>query len=136
MITPSTIKPQVASWRAVEALRAGVPNRDAVQALGCSHPLVEQRFRSMLADTDLGFSRGEATQGVLVAGDFGSGKSHLLEYFQHIALEHNFVCSKVVVSKETPLYPTFPIWLKSPKVIRSPFLIRCLFLHRWPSRWL
>ena len=33
-------------------------------------------------------------------------------------------------------YPTFPIWLKSPKVIRSFFLIRCLFLHRWPSRWL
>ena len=32
--------------------------------------------------------------------------------------------------------PTFPIWLKSPKVIRSFFLIRCLFLHRWPSRWL
>ena len=30
--------------------------------------------------------------------------------------------------------PTFPIWLKNPKVIRSFFLIRCLFLHRWPSR--
>ena len=32
--------------------------------------------------------------------------------------------------------PTFPRWLKNPKVIRSFFLIRCLFLHRWPSRWL
>ena len=102
MITPSSVKPQIASWRAVEALRAGVPNSDAVQALGCSHPLVEERFRSMLAEIDLGFSRGAGTQGLLVAGDFGSGKSHLLEYFQHIALENNFVCSKVVVSKETP----------------------------------
>ncbi len=104
MITPSSAKPQIASWRAVEALRAGVPNSDAVQALGCSHPVVEERFRSMLAEIDLGFPRGEGAQGVLLAGDFGSGKSHLLEYLQHIALENNFVCSKVVVSKETPLY--------------------------------
>ena len=41
---------------------------------------------------------------MLVAGGFGSGKSHLLEYFKHIALEENFVCSKIVISKETPLY--------------------------------
>jgi hypothetical protein len=39
-----------------------------------------------------------------MAGDFGSGKSHLLEYLQHIALENNFICSKVVVGKQTPLY--------------------------------
>ena len=69
MITASSVKPEIASWRAVEALRAGVPNCDAVQALGCSHPLVEERFRSMLAEIDLGFSRGKGTQGVLVAGD-------------------------------------------------------------------
>ena len=41
MNTPISVKPEIASWRAVEALRAGVPNCDAVQALGCSHPLVE-----------------------------------------------------------------------------------------------
>src|SRR5262249_26123948 len=34
----------------------------------------------------------------------GSGKSHLLEYLQHRALSANFVCSRVVISKETPLY--------------------------------
>ena len=34
----------------------------------------------------------------------GEGKSHLLEYLQHIAIEENFVCSKVVISKETPLH--------------------------------
>ena len=38
-----------------------------------------------------------------------------------------------IISHES-IYPTFPIWLKNPKVIRSFFLIRCLFLHRWPSR--
>jgi hypothetical protein len=42
--------------------------------------------------------------GVLFGGDFGTGKSHLLEYLQHLALEAGFVASKVVISKETPLH--------------------------------
>ena len=50
------------------------------------------------------FLRGKQSLGTLIAGDFGSGKSHLLEYFKHIALAENFVCSKIVISKETPLY--------------------------------
>jgi hypothetical protein len=28
----------------------------------------------------------------------------LLEYLQHIALRDNFICSKIVISKETPLF--------------------------------
>ena len=95
---------EVQSWRAIEALRAGVPNRDAVQGLGSSQSGIEDRFRKQLAAVQEGFSQGTAAEGTLIAGDFGSGKSHLLEYLQHIALENNFVCSKVVVSKETPLY--------------------------------
>jgi hypothetical protein len=95
---------QVQSWRAIEALRAGVPNRDAVRALGSSQPVIEDRFRTQLTAVKDGFSQGIATSGTLIAGDFGSGKSHLLEYLQHIALENNFVCSKVVISKETPLH--------------------------------
>jgi hypothetical protein len=101
---------QVASWRAIEALRSGVPNRDAVQALGNSQSHIEQRFRSMLADVEKGFSEGNSPEGILIAGDFGAGKSHLLEYLQHVALEHNFVCSKVVVSKETPLYDASKVY--------------------------
>ena len=120
MITLTTVSPQISSWRAVEALRAGVPNNDVVMALGCSHPLVEERFRSMPAETDLGFYRGEGTQGVLLAGDFGAGKSHLLEYFQHIALENNFVCSKVVVSKETPLYIPSKVYAAAVQAAKVP----------------
>ena len=95
---------QVQSWRAIEALRAGVPNRDAVRELGSSQSVIEDRFRKQLAAVKDGFSSGTPVAGTLVAGDFGSGKSHLLEYLQHIALENNFVCSKVVIGKETPLY--------------------------------
>jgi energy-coupling factor transporter ATP-binding protein EcfA2 len=95
---------QVQSWRAIEALRAGVPNRDAVQALGSSQFGIEELFRRQLAALRDGFSQEAKAEGTLIAGDFGSGKSHLLEYLQHIALANNFVCSKVVISKETPLY--------------------------------
>ena len=95
---------RVANWRAIEALRAGVPNRDAVRALGSSQPAVEDRFQETLTAVRQGFETGQGAEGVFFAGDFGSGKSHLLEYLQHVALENGFVCSKVVISRETPLY--------------------------------
>jgi hypothetical protein len=41
---------------------------------------------------------------MLVQGSFGAGKSHLLEFLLQTALRENFVCSKVVISKETPFY--------------------------------
>ena len=47
---------------------------------------------------------------------------------------HGSGCGQRHVAQHLRSYPTFPIWLKNPKVIRSFFLIRCLFLHRWPSR--
>lgn len=95
---------QVKHRRAIEALRSGVPNRDAVLALGCTQPEIEKKFRQQLQDAKQGLVDGSKTYGMLVGGDFGTGKSHLLEYLQHLALEQNFICSKVVISKETPLY--------------------------------
>ena len=84
--------------RAIEALRAGVPNRDAVLALGSTQPEIERKFREQLQ------SVGTQPQGMLVQGSFGAGKSHLLEFLLQTALRENFVCSKVVISKETPFY--------------------------------
>ncbi len=95
---------QIKHRRAIEALRSGVPNRDAVLALGCTQPEIEKKFRQQLQNVKQGVADASMTHGMLVAGDFGTGKSHLLEYLMHLALEENFVCSKVVISKETPLY--------------------------------
>ncbi|HEY3080266.1 MAG TPA: BREX system ATP-binding domain-containing protein [Chloroflexota bacterium] len=95
---------RVQQRRAIEALRAGVPNRDAVRALGSAQPHIEERFVKLLQDARDGVANGVQAPGWLIAGDFGSGKSHLLEYLQHVALEENFVASKLVVSKETPLH--------------------------------
>ena len=98
-----TINEKVVNRRAIEALRAGVPNQDAVRVLGSSQPLLEKRFIERLKSAQQSFAENKQSQGILLAGDFGTGKSHLLEHFKSIALNANFVCSKIVISKETPL---------------------------------
>lgn len=94
----------VSDRRALEALRNGVPNRDAVRVLGCNQPEAEERFTALLGMLADASAADTQVAGMLVSGGFGSGKSHLLEYFEHLALSENCVTSRVVVSKETPLY--------------------------------
>ncbi|MCC7107447.1 MAG: DUF2791 family P-loop domain-containing protein [Chloroflexi bacterium] len=90
--------------RAIEALRCGVPNRDAVQALGSTQPRIEERFRQQLDRAIDDIPQGRQTPGLLIAGEFGTGKSHLLQHLQHIAHEQRFVSSRIVISKATPLF--------------------------------
>ncbi len=90
---------RLAHRTAFEALRAGVPNRAAVRLLGSVEDALEDRFESGLtaAWTD------QPAPGLLFAGGFGTGKSHLLGFLRELALQQNFVVSTVSVSKETPL---------------------------------
>ena len=90
--------------RALEALRNGVPNREAVQLLGCTQPQAEKQFQELLSRASDPDTPPAGALGTLVSGDFGTGKSHLLAHFEHQALSQGFVCSKVAISKETPLY--------------------------------
>ena len=89
---------------ALEALRNGVPNREAVRILGCNQPEAEARFDDMLTKSSDADNPPTNSLGMLVSGDFGTGKSHLLTHLEHVALSRGFVCSKVAISKETPLY--------------------------------
>ncbi len=90
--------------RAVEALRAGVPNRDAVRVLGFADDTMardfDDRLDSLVHDRELSWQ----PEGLLLAAEFGGGKSHALEYLRHRALERNIAVSKVVISKETQLF--------------------------------
>lgn len=86
--------------RAVESLRSGVPSVHAVRALGCAQDVIERRFQQKLQTLA---SDGEPS-GILAAGGFGSGKSHLLAHLQALALTQRFVVSRVSISKETPLF--------------------------------
>lgn len=105
---------QVARRRAVEALRSGVPSWDAVALLGSGQPEAEDSFTALLERTGTrdggwagGFGSertGHGPRGLLLGGEFGGGKSHLLTHFAHLAMTAGFVVSAVVISKETPLH--------------------------------
>ncbi|HKG25099.1 MAG TPA: BREX system ATP-binding domain-containing protein, partial [Thermomicrobiales bacterium] len=109
-MTGSALDSQVQARRAIEALRAGVPNRDAVLALGSSHAQIEEQFGGLLAEAKEQPTVPRNPAGFLIAGNFGTGKSHELEYLQQIALREGFVASKVVISKETPLYDPVKVY--------------------------
>lgn len=105
--------------RALEALRAGVPNRDAVAVLGSMQQGVEDRF-SQLINT-LQTAPGERPAGgMLIGGGFGSGKSHMLEHLSHVALSEGFVVSKVVISKETPLHDPAKVYRAAIDSAKAP----------------
>lgn len=101
---------QVSSRRAIEALRAGVPNRDAVSALGCSAQEVQSVFETRLEELRGSVAHDRQPRGMLVAADFGGGKSHVLEYLSHKARRENFAVSKVVISKETQLFDPLKVF--------------------------
>lgn len=91
--------PGVAGRRAIEALRSGVPSRDAVAAMGSGQSAIEDRFaalREAAADGN--------PAGLLLGGGFGAGKSHLLEHLARLGIDAGFTVSRVVISKETPLH--------------------------------
>ncbi len=108
------------SRRALEALRAGVPNRDAVSALGSLQTAVEDRFTELLDTVRSRGERAEPPGGMLIGGGFGSGKSHVLEHLAHRALDAGFVVSKVVISKETALHDPVKVFRAAIEDARVP----------------
>ena len=105
--------------RALEALRAGVPNRDAVTVLGSMQTGVEDRFSELLGRI-AAVPDGPAPGGMLIGGGFGSGKSHVLEHLSHLALSRGLVVSKVVISKETPLYDPAKVYRAAIEAAKVP----------------
>ena len=112
----------ISAQRALEALRNGVPNSDAVRALGCMQPDVVERFRQQL-DRLAGDGTTEATpcvSGTMLHGDFGTGKSHTLSCLEQEAMRRNFVVSRIVISKETPLHDPAKMFLAAVREARLP----------------
>lgn len=96
------IESTVHDRRAIEALRAGVPNGDAVRALGSDQAEIITEFEAKLANA--AEVRAQDPTGFVLSGSFGSGKSHLVEELHQLALSRNYVSSKIAISKETPLH--------------------------------
>lgn len=106
--------------RAIEALRNGVPNGSAVSMLGCAQARAESRFDELLSAAGERDNPPSSGLGMLVSGDFGAGKSHLLTYLEQRALAQGFACSKVVISKETPLYDLSKVFSSAMDSSRIP----------------
>jgi hypothetical protein len=122
-VTPPSVPPEsVTARRAVEALRAGVPSRDAVRALGTPQRDIEDAVAAVLARVSWPTSHPRRSQqrGVLLGGGFGSGKSHLLEHLAHLAGDSNWIVSRVAISKETPLYDPGKVLRASVEGARAP----------------
>jgi BREX system ATP-binding protein BrxC/D len=99
-----TNRPPIEARGAIEALRAGVPNRAAIRQLGEKDGGLVNSFLDSLSGCTKLLQQGRQAEGTLVWGGFGAGKSHLLGFMRELALERNFVVSLVPVSKETPMF--------------------------------
>jgi hypothetical protein len=91
---------------AIEALRAGVPNRSAIRFLGTNEDELRNAFLERMSACRSGLSEDRQPEGLILAGGFGAGKSHMLGYMRELALQEDFVVSLVPISKETPLFDT------------------------------
>jgi P-loop Domain of unknown function (DUF2791) len=94
----------VSARSAIEALRAGVPNRAAIRLLEPDESALRQNFLEQLRLCDPALHDDEQPEGIVIAGAFGAGKSHQLGYFAILAQQENFIVSLVPISKETPLF--------------------------------
>ncbi|MBI5016774.1 MAG: DUF2791 family P-loop domain-containing protein [Deltaproteobacteria bacterium] len=90
------IQDVVLARNAIEALRSGVPSRHAVAQLGTTQFDIKDRFESARDAV----AAGLGTEPLVLAANFGAGKSHLLEYFQALAERANFVTAYLVISPE------------------------------------
>lgn len=102
--------------QAVEALRNGVPTPSAVLALARRSDKVQGAFEDLLD----ALQREGRAPGVLMAGGFGTGKSHTLQHFEHLAIKEGFAVSRVVVSKETPLFDADKVFVAAARTGRLP----------------
>ncbi|MGH7915943.1 MAG: BREX system ATP-binding domain-containing protein [Candidatus Binataceae bacterium] len=109
--------------QAIEALRAGVPNRAAIRLLGTAENEIRERFLENLEFCQRRLKDGgEPASGQVIAGGFGAGKSHLLGYLQEVALNQNFIVSRVVISKETPLFDLSKLYVSAIRSATVPHL--------------
>jgi hypothetical protein len=106
--------------RALEALRAGVPSRSLVERLGTDQGLISSRFDQLICDLKVSGASGDALTGFFIRGRFGSGKSHLVKYFEKRALEAGLACSTIAISKEVRLSDRHDLFKAAANNLRLP----------------
>lgn len=94
-------RPKTPGLQVLEALRLGV-----VPAVDPTQLTVGRELEFSLIDQDFGEVAEQGSARVFL-GDYGTGKTHLLEWIEHQARRRNFLCSRVVLDEEevSPSHP-------------------------------
>lgn len=96
------------SRRVIEALRSGVPSRAVGQYFSEARPqimkIISEKMERVL-------ETGES-DGMIISGKYGEGKTHLLNTVFNMAHSNNMVVSYLSLSKETPMDKLYLVYQK------------------------
>ncbi|MCL2351313.1 MAG: ATP-binding protein [Firmicutes bacterium] len=85
--------------KVIEALRSGVSSRTAGQYFSSARPEITKRISDRLSDIR---GAGGRSDGMVISGKYGEGKTHLLNTVFNMAQSENMAVSFISLSKETP----------------------------------
>lgn len=106
--------------RVIEHLRAGVPSPEAAEVLSAGRRRVLEDIQSDLGTLARGTRRGLR----IVAGNYGEGKTQMLETVRSLARRENLLVGELTISRETPLDRSDRLYRKLVRRIHLPDLDR------------
>lgn len=92
----------------IEALRSGIPSRAVGQYFSEARPRVMKEISDRL---DRVCEQGKSN-GMIISGKYGEGKTHLLNTVFNLAHSNNMVVSYLSLSKETPMDKLYLVYQK------------------------
>lgn len=99
----------------IEALRSGIPSREVGRYFSEARPGIMKEISGHLDETcETGKSKG-----MVIAGKYGEGKTHILNTVFSMAHSNNMVVSYLSLSKETPFDKLYLVYQK---LVNNTFL--------------
>lgn len=92
----------------IEALRSGIPSRAVGQYFSEARPKIMKEISDRL---DSVCEQGKSN-GMIISGKYGEGKTHLLNTVFNLAHSNNMVVSYLSLSKETPMDKLYLVYQK------------------------
>ena len=99
----------------IEALRSGIPSRAVGQYFSDARPGIMKQISDAMETV----RENGKSQGMIVSGNYGEGKTHLLNTVFNMAHEDQMVVSFLSLSKETPMNNLHMIY---PKAMNGTYL--------------
>ena len=101
----------------IEALRSGIPSRAVGQYFSEARPKIMREIADRMEQA----SEQGRSNGMVVSGKYGEGKTHLLNTVFNLAVSANMVVSYLSLSKETPMDKLYLVYQK---LIQNTYLPR------------